>query len=376
MISSGIPYQKNLDGVRGIAILLVMLTHQHLNSFGWVGVPLFFVLSGFLITKILFFENRKGISIGSKLKNFWMRRILRIFPIYYLYLIVLLVIFLVFNFGPGLIRGFPYLLSYTYNFYISNTLDFLYLPIVHLWSLSVEEQFYLFYPFLVLLLNKKQLQVAIITLIIFSICFRFFYMDNLRELYKEDSSLLGEKMYYLTFSHFDSFLAGASIIIFKLNRIRTSILNFLLIGSFLLMMISGFFLFMQIHNNEFCFKCYLKDLGYNFENIKYAWPYIPINLFFFSLILNLVSEKKSVFGSILDKIFSFSWLVSIGKVSYGMYIIHRGCSYFISMDRDKFPFLNNNYIFFALYFGIVYLLAVISFHLYEKRFLNLKTRFR
>ena len=124
-ISSGLPNQKNLDGVRGVAILLVLLTHQHLNSFGWVGVPLFFVLSGFLITKILFFENEKETSFGTKLRNFWMRRVLRIFPIYYLCLLIFLLLFFLSDSNLSFIRSLPYLLTYTYNFYLSKTLDFL-----------------------------------------------------------------------------------------------------------------------------------------------------------------------------------------------------------------------------------------------------------
>jgi peptidoglycan/LPS O-acetylase OafA/YrhL len=201
-------------------------------------------------------------------------------------------------------------------------------------------------------------------------------MESLRDVYRDDSSRLGEKMYYLTFSHFDSFLAGASIVIFKFNRIKVSMLNFLLISSLILMLTSGFFLFMQINNGPFCLKCYLKDFGYNFDNIKFAWPYISITFFFFSLILNLVSEKKGIAGYIFDRIFSFSWLVSIGKISYGMYIIHRGCDYLMSIYRDKFPFSGNSYLFFVFYAGVVYILALLSFHLYEKRFLNLKAKFR
>ena len=67
-------YIKSLDGVRALAIILVMSFHANLNHFGWMGVQLFFVLSGFLITRILLHEKDLPTSSGFKLKKFWTRR--------------------------------------------------------------------------------------------------------------------------------------------------------------------------------------------------------------------------------------------------------------------------------------------------------------
>src|SRR4030095_6729718 len=139
-------YVKPIDGLRGLAILLVIMFHRDIAYFGWTGVILFFVLSGYLITKVLMVENEKQAPLTTKLKNFWARRILRIFPLYYLYLFILVVLLLA-KWVPSLTNTeIPFLSIYTYNFYLIHAYDrqgpsFL---AGHFWSLSIEEQFYLF----------------------------------------------------------------------------------------------------------------------------------------------------------------------------------------------------------------------------------------
>jgi peptidoglycan/LPS O-acetylase OafA/YrhL len=160
-----------LDGLRGIAILLVMGHHilqtfeggpalagpiTRLATFGWVGVDLFFVLSGFLITGILY--DTKGSP--EFFRNFYIRRVLRIFPLYYGFLTLLCLILPQLASPdpavPELHRACPWYWSYLANFYMArhgpgpfNT--------AHLWSLSVEEQFYLMWPAVVFLLGRRDL---------------------------------------------------------------------------------------------------------------------------------------------------------------------------------------------------------------------------
>src|ERR1700754_2151344 len=151
-------YIKELDSIRAIAVLLVIISHWippnipiNILPNGPIGVNIFFVLSGFLITWILL-ENRKKTeelenTRGTVLKNFYIRRILRIFPIYYL------VVFVLYIFsessGTEIRSALPYYLTYTSNFH------FFYIDkwdgiLSHLWSLAVEEQFYLLWPSIML----------------------------------------------------------------------------------------------------------------------------------------------------------------------------------------------------------------------------------
>ncbi|MET3979712.1 peptidoglycan/LPS O-acetylase OafA/YrhL [Mucilaginibacter sp. UYP25] len=172
---------KELDGVRGIAVTLVIIEHwfpksSFLNKLpnGAIGVSIFFVLSGFLISRILF-ETRVEIqeaqqSAWQVIKNFYLRRALRIFPIYYLCLAILYI----FEAGTSQeVRGpILYFITFTQNFYFFH-IDFWPGILSHLWSLAVEEQFYLCWPFLMLFVNKRYLLAVIVLVISFSVCTQF-----------------------------------------------------------------------------------------------------------------------------------------------------------------------------------------------------------
>ena len=163
---------KSLDGLRGIAILLVMVFHQivvegatdfdraflGLFDFGWCGVDLFFVLSGFLITGILL-DTRQEVGY---FKKFYARRFLRIFPIYYALLAFSLLILPMFdhpkvaNFGR--IGGDEfYYIVYLQNFAIAMANTFRHGILDVTWSLAIEEQFYIVWPFVVILFSRKSL---------------------------------------------------------------------------------------------------------------------------------------------------------------------------------------------------------------------------
>ncbi len=159
-------YFPRLDGLRFVAIFCVLLQHLltvQIGSlpFGFYGVDLFLVISGFLITSILIQPAEKDFK--TTYLKFIFRRTLRIVPIYYFTLAVLW--FIDYN---GVRENICFLLTYTYNY----ALVYHNLPmngIIHFWSLSLEEQFYLFWPFLAipLRLNKKSLILLTIGIIIF-----------------------------------------------------------------------------------------------------------------------------------------------------------------------------------------------------------------
>ncbi|HTB32844.1 MAG TPA: acyltransferase, partial [Bacteroidia bacterium] len=169
---------NQLDGLRCIAVAIVLISHWlrykavDLVPLGSMGVNLFFVLSGFLITRILLIskEENGGKAIWPPIKHFYLRRTLRIFPIYYLTIIFLALI----NF-PSTRENIAWLLTYTFNIKISllsasvnNSVGFLF----HLWSLSVEEQFYIFFPLLLFLIPKSKIKSFIYSVILFGVASR------------------------------------------------------------------------------------------------------------------------------------------------------------------------------------------------------------
>jgi peptidoglycan/LPS O-acetylase OafA/YrhL len=185
-MSAGAPiaasrHMPALDGLRGVAILLVMAFHfvstgatlahgdasivdrvvYGVSGAGWIGVDLFFVLSGFLITGILL--DAKG-SEGF-LGNFYARRVLRIFPLYYAYLVALLIVV---PLAAGARFDAPFLDQVWYWFYLPNVRaavtpgvheNLFHNAAGHLWSLAIEEQFYLIWPFCVLFLARHRLSI-------------------------------------------------------------------------------------------------------------------------------------------------------------------------------------------------------------------------
>lgn len=167
-------YLVQLDGLRFIAVTLVMFDHwlgeQNQLPLGYFGVNLFFVLSGFLITRILItsqqHDERLGRGHGHSLKAFFIRRSLRIFPVYYLTILILALI----NF-QSVRMAFGWLMTYTQNIWIVAHQTWLG-AIDHLWSLAVEEQFYIFFPFLVLFIPGRYLLRTLFILIAVSFLLR------------------------------------------------------------------------------------------------------------------------------------------------------------------------------------------------------------
>ncbi len=155
-----------LDGLRGIAIVLVLLSHfsyelpywrlvQSVIKFGWAGVDLFFVLSGFLITGILL-DSRES---PNYFRSFYMRRVLRICPVYYVSLIIILIVLPALNaLHRGPLSEALMFAAYLQTWHVGNYR----FPSGHYWSLGVEEQFYFAWPLVVYYLTpRRALRIAI-----------------------------------------------------------------------------------------------------------------------------------------------------------------------------------------------------------------------
>jgi len=162
-VRSGGRHVPSLDGIRCVALVGVLGVHCGFPGAGagWIGVDLFFVLSGFLITALMTQEYRKTGTI--RLRMFWGRRLLRLMPAYWLYAAGLCVAMFVFHWGRLQKYGWwtPRTFTASLFFYFTNfkptgvVWEHEWLSL-HLWSLSVEEQFYFTWPVLCLLLLRKR----------------------------------------------------------------------------------------------------------------------------------------------------------------------------------------------------------------------------
>ncbi|HEX3450318.1 MAG TPA: acyltransferase, partial [Isosphaeraceae bacterium] len=165
-------YIPGFDGLRALAVAAVMACHLdfHRLSQGWIGVPLFFVLSGFLITGILL--DAKGSP--EYFRRFYSRRTVRILPIYYLLITTI--------FAIGIVRHWKVFDVSLFATFVDNWKLGVYGPtsgrvgfppfMYHLWSLAVEEQFYLIWPVAIIALSRRAFVVVVGALIVSGILFR------------------------------------------------------------------------------------------------------------------------------------------------------------------------------------------------------------
>jgi len=218
---STLNYNPAFDGIRAVAVLLVILNHYFPGKFkfGYLGVDIFFTLSGFLIASIIF---QKLENNTFTFKNFYRNRIRRLFPA----LTFLLLFSLVFGYLyiPSIYYKSIGLHIFTTGFYIQNfelaseigyfDIERIYKPFLHTWSLAVEEQFYLFFPlllFFIYKIRKNLLFVFIIFIVLFSFIFSLMY-------FKHNPS----KAYYISIGRFWEFGLGILIayFIFKIDKIK------------------------------------------------------------------------------------------------------------------------------------------------------------
>jgi peptidoglycan/LPS O-acetylase OafA/YrhL len=194
-----------------------MLFHFGYFHAGWIGVQIFFVLSGYLITTILI-KNRNT-NFGAYLGRFYWRRTLRIFPPYYFFLLATLVIYV----GKGVPSAFPndwpWLFGYAANFARLREGD---LPThVHTWSLALEEQFYLIWPLAVFFLSSRRLRILIVIILTCVPLFRLAIFQGLSALHYS-TDFAGRTVYGLPFTQFDAFAAGAAIAVFQLEQLHNA----------------------------------------------------------------------------------------------------------------------------------------------------------
>src|ERR1044072_1469983 len=312
-------YIKSLDGVRAIAIILVMSFHAEITHFGWFGVQLFFVLSGFLITGILWRERQNNTSLSFKFKKFWVRRSLRIFPLYFGYLLLISLSYILFQFPPYFSNYAGYLFTYTFNYTRSfpnwHGNEFF----THLWSLSIEEQFYLFFPLIMFLCPPKFIKYLMLVVIAIAPLIRFFagrYFASKGIA----PDVIADAVYWNTLSHLDAFFMGGIIPVLSLDK-KIKKPQYIFFIALIIAFAAGLLNFLYTDSGSY----YFNDLGYNHGQIglyQHVWHYTCLNFLFASFILSIISVHSSKTFSLVRSVLENSWLVRIGKVSYGMYIFH------------------------------------------------------
>ena len=310
---------SSLDALRGYCVIAVFVFHAGYVPCGWVGVQAFFVLSGFLITGILVTQKQNN-QFGGYLTTFYARRTLRIFPAYYAFLLLLLALWSL-GLTPNMMRQFgqsiPYLLSYTENFQSIgvNYVNTHYYS--HLWTLSVEEQFYLIWPLVVWFTPLKRLPLVCLGIVVLCTMFRtgitlMSWSDEFRYLAANRFSL----------TQFDAFAVGAIFRIVPMPDAIKSLKAFLI--SCAIMLVLGIIMLRAPNPTNGVHFVGLKTLGWSQEFPTaggFVWGYIALNLFFGQLIA-ILSDRQQEATNPIFRLFDFKWLRGLGTISYGFYIYH------------------------------------------------------
>jgi peptidoglycan/LPS O-acetylase OafA/YrhL len=360
-----------LDGLRAIAFLLVFALHTEYLQFGWVGVSLFFVLSGFLITDILLYMKR-SLSTKDYFFNFYGRRFLRIFPLYYFYLFLMAVVttwLLSISYRPHFMQiyldQFKYAAFYVYDFFFG-TINFKFSYFLdHFWSLSVEEQFYIFWPLLILLVPEKSLKKLFLSFILLGIIFRIVFLLVYRaEVFHFFANTVQLAIFPLPFTHMDAFALGAYISRFSIPRAKEQF--FLLLPLLPLVGFTSQFLATgEIGAVSSIGFPHLLPNAYQF-----LWGYTFLNYFCAVTIYSVA--KYGLFTRFLE----WAPLRYLGKISYGLYVYHLPIVWFAIRIRDfgvEDPFAKP--IIALISFLGTLLVASLSYKYLEKPMLNLKDRF-
>ena len=348
-------YRPEIDGLRAIAVSAVILYHAQITIFdnqpfkgGFIGVDIFFVISGYLITSIIL---KELISTGSfSFKHFYERRIRRILPV------LLFVILASFPFAwmyliPSSFVDFSksilYSLGFSSNFYfhysgqVYGALDGLFIPFLHTWSLSVEEQYYILFP-IVLLVTFKYFKRHLIHILILGFVLSLGLAEWTSRNYPSVS-------FYFLHTRMWEILAGSILAYFEITkgyRSKNKSLNLILPFTGLILIGHSILFF----NN--------KIFHPSFYTLS---PIIGVCLIIW------FSDKDEL----ITKILSTKLFVGIGLISYSLYLWHYPIFAFIKING----FISGSIIGKLILIPLIFFLSILSYLFVERPFRNRKLGF-
>lgn len=353
-------YIKELDGLRGFAILFVLFYHSKIIIFnipvlqgGFIGVNIFFVISGFLIGSI-FLEKIK-LNLNLDLIYFLQRRMRRLVPALTVSVTISLIIFFynlkssdLTELAKSSVTSIFFFSNFFFNKFQYGDLGGLYKPLLHTWSISLEMQFYIFAAFFFFILAKldntnNKRHIAIITMIIIlSLIYSQFY-DNF---FKDKYYNFIARLYELFIGIIASYLVFDKKKIYSINFIRKNHNLFSFFGIFIIFFSAIFF---NEQSKYISLKIFLPVLGT-------------------FLIIYFIDIKENY----INRILRFKPLVLIGLISYSLYIYH----YPIFTFARIYPYQING-IFIKLFAaGLLVLISILSYIFIEKPLRNKKFCFK
>ena len=298
----------SVDSLRAIAMIVVIAQHADLFPFGWLGVQIFFVISGFVVTLSVIDNPPAGQSAGQALRQFYQRRIARIMPGYYAYVLLAMILTLIigapFEAGSRLAQSL-----FWYNFYLVWLDTKPLIPTSHLWSLSVEMQFYLLFGPVLMFVRRAWLGPGLMAAIVLVTVSRLWCAFDVARL---------QQVSHFSPWQFDAFAAGALLALHRqwLDRRRARLL--LIVG---IAAMTGFIVSYMAVNYHFGARgmgIAEKILSGNAVGQgRAAVMFTPIMLLSAGLVASAATP-----GAVLHSLLDRPRLVRIGRASYSGYLIH------------------------------------------------------
>ncbi len=392
-------YVAYLDSFRGLLCLFILTYHWPMPKmsipFGWEGLQAFFVMSAYLIVRILLYDKTKFFYFKDYFTRYFYRRSFRIFPLYFAFIFFWFAIHQIAVFINSAFlaqqteevgRNFGFLMTYTYNFMgFANhfrELEFLGSGIfTHLWSLSLEEQFYIAAPLAVFFMKRKHLIYLCLAIIIISPILRFggyWWLESINS----DKSWIAINLYRMTPFQLDSFAFGALLALTGFKRIKKPILVTL---SFLALIV-GVYLFTRWYAVAFQGTSFQEIImNKNSKTIELWLIHNHQNVYLVTMINLAAALIVMCFErghGLLPRLFSNKLLLYFGKISYGIYVYHLPVLLFslifytITVPKwvyKKYPFAYEFTAWF-IFMSITLALAHFSYKYYESYFLRWKAK--
>jgi peptidoglycan/LPS O-acetylase OafA/YrhL len=348
-----------LDGLRGLAIGMVIAYHYFpdfiLFSIGWAGVDLFFVLSGFLITSRLL----ATLNDENYYRNFIRNRVLRIFPLYFSVLIIFFTILILLSKEHIDIRNYYGSHWLSFVFFTENwTFIFYGLPLDsylnHFWSLAIEEQFYIIWPWIIYFITPARNRLVVFGIILISVVITRIWIHQF--------SAFPFAYYFNTFCRIDALLLGAFVAQIRAinRRIPQVWVNGILIF-FVFLICAGIY----VTGNAGLSGPFMATIGYT-----------CVAVCFTCVICKVLENNRPVVN-----IFELPLLRYIGKISFGLYVFHWPVLLFVRRKMafwgmNQVPFLKSTLLFSSAGISLLicFVISALSFRYFESRILKYKNQ--